>query len=169
MKKAQLSFGKPFVAAYSEHPFKEAKNDIPDYRFDQSGGLYWVLKVGEMQVRWGVGAKNFRAYGILNVERQNKNWLSLDAKGLPFRKIGDVYYLYAEEEEGFEMVGFLPYLAQNYINPMIEELITDDMDGEAFRAKLLQQTEQNNEKLRSMTQNHALTFKSFVIQHISKK
>jgi fructose-1,6-bisphosphatase-3 len=52
---------------------------------------------------------------------------------------------------------------------VIEELITDDMDGEAFRAKLLQQTEQNNEKLRSMTQNHALTFKSFVIQHISKK
>ena len=169
MRKTELSFSKPFVAAYSEYPFKEAKNSIPDYRFDQSGGLYWVLKVGEMQVRWGVGAQNFRAYGVVNVERQNKNWLSLDAKGLPFRKRGDVYYLYTEEEEGIEMVGFLPYLAQNYINPLIEALITDDMDADAFRVKLQQQNAENNEILKNMTQSHSLTFKSFVIQHISKK
>ena len=167
-KRTELSFSKPFVAAYSERPFKNAKNPIPDYRFDRVEGVYWALKVGEMQVGWGVGAKQFKAYGIVTVERQNKNWLSLDTKGLPFRQRGDVFYLYEEEEEGLEMVGFLPYLAQTYVNPLIESLATDDMDAETFKTVLQQQTPENNEKLRKMTQGHALTFKTFTIQHISK-
>lgn len=168
MKKTELSFSKPFVAAYSKYPFSNEAT-TPDYRFDHNGDTYWALKVGEMHIPWGVGAKLFRAYGFVTVERQNVNWFSLDARDLPFRQRGDVHYLYMEEEEGFAYVGFLPHLSRIYINPLIENIVTDDMDVEAFKTAVQQLSPDNNDRLKEMTEKHALTFKSITIERIGKK
>ena len=168
-KKIMLSFDKPFIAAYSRYPFENSGWGHPNYRFEDDGELHWAYYSGDLQIPWGVRANHFKAYGFLRVERLPKNWRALDRTGLHFRQSGDVFYLYQEEWDGSDYVGFLPFLSRTYVNPWIRALITDDMDADVFRAALDQPTYEIKCKILEMEREYSLRSKGFTIQNIIKE
>ncbi len=115
----------PFVAAYSSEPFFEMKDgaSYPDYVFDEHGGLYWCVRVGEIEIPWGFGdeALGFGANGSLIVKRRNVDAASFDMKGTPQARVGDISYVFVNRATERGREGLARYLEPRLI-PIIKEL-----------------------------------------------
>ena len=167
-KKVELRFDKPFIAAYSHYLFVTYGQNMIDYHRDIAHDTYWYIYTGDLRIPWGIGAQKFKAYGFLHVKRKPYGWQTFDGKELSFVKQDEVYYLYREEWNGSKFVGFLPFLSQNYVNPYISELVTDDIDADAFREALAKTQNAIPCKILEMLREHSLIFKEFTIQSIKK-
>lgn len=108
-----------FVAAYSEHPFEEAKSEAsyPDFRFHTINGMNWCVRVGSISVPWGFSASEagYRANGVVIVRRRSVDAGPLDGKGFDYRRVGQINYLYENElvctdGSNRSYVGFVPYM-----------------------------------------------------------
>ena len=154
-KRVSVMRGKRFVAAYSAIPFVEAeqtgKNErvYPDYAFNELEGMYWAVRVGDIEVPWGFGKYDgmaFAANGNFLLSRKNVNAQAFYDKGLPFVKVGDVDYLYecelfADGFKGFSVYlrgRLLPFLLKIAKNATSEEFaeaaekLKDDPDVQAI-------------------------------------
>ena len=115
--------GKRFIAAFSARPFKEAKNggQFPDYTFHEYGNMYWCVRVGDIDVRWGFGNGEVYANGVITLSRMNVSAASFSGKGLPYVKVGEIFYLYEEELKADRVEGFVPYMRKK-INGAVAEM-----------------------------------------------
>jgi hypothetical protein len=113
-KRVSVINGKCFIAAYSTKPFAESKKQslYPDYSFYESDGLYWCVRVGNIEIPWGFGddGNGYCANGSAIVSRRNVDASSIDGKGFPFTKEGEIYYLYESEFTGNSFEGFSMYM-----------------------------------------------------------
>ncbi len=116
--------GEPFVAAYSEHPFYEDTVGAlyPDYAFEKSGGLYFCVRVGEIEIPWGFGdpALGFGANGTVIVRRRNVGADSLRTMGIPFTRVDDIHYAFINHITDGGLDGFTKYLEPRML-PIIRE------------------------------------------------
>ena len=122
---ADIVFDPPFVAAYSELAFTEAKNSAkyPDYSFHSVGGMNWCVRVGEITVPWGFSARDagFSSNGVFVVSRANVSAATFDQKGFSYVKKGEVYYLYENEmDDGGSFYGFSVYM-RNLLLPELKK------------------------------------------------
>jgi len=114
-KSVALMKNKRFVAAFSEFPFEEERGgaQLPDYTFHEYGNMHWCVRVGDISVGWGFGNGRVYANGYAVLSRLNVNAASFSGKGLPYVKLGDVYYLYEYETDAKgNDYGFCPYMRQ---------------------------------------------------------
>ena len=111
-----------FFAAYSTHPFTEEKDKAryPDYAFERLGGMYWCVRIGDIDVPFGFGKRisSFRASGIVTLTRRNVSAATVDGLGLPRVQVGDVCYFF-EDRYGNEG-GFIEFM-QDRLNPILAE------------------------------------------------
>ncbi len=147
----------PFIAAYSNSPFYEARDGaaFPDYVFDDYGGLHFCLRVGELEMLWGFGDKElgFGANGSLIVKRRNVDASSLDMKGIPVTRVGEICYIFVNRvtERGRE--GFARYLEPRLL-PHIKDIARrygKEGFSEALPSELIK-----NEELRALLDEHGM-------------
>ena len=83
-----------FFAAYSTHPFIEEKDKAryPDYAFEHLGGMYWCIRIGDINVPFGFGKRidSFRASGLVTLSRRNVSAATVDGLGLPRVQVGEI-------------------------------------------------------------------------------
>ena len=137
-KSSVFDIGKPFIAAYSKKPFAESKNsgDYPDYRFFYSGGLYWCVRIGNIDIPWGIAdnGRGFCANGSITVSRLRVDATSIDGKGYPFVKKGNILYLFEYELSKFTFEGFTTRIRDQIL--VIIQRIADETSAENFPSKL---------------------------------
>ena len=111
-----------FFAAYSTHPFTEEKDKAryPDYAFERLGGMYWCVRIGDIDVPFGFGKRiaSFRASGLVTLTRRNVSAATVDGLGLPRVQVGEICYFF-EERYGNES-GFIEFM-QDRLTPEIAE------------------------------------------------
>ncbi len=162
-KKARLSFGKPFVAAYTtaERGFEDG--DIhPSYqlaqRSDKRGkAFHWCVRYGYIEIPWGIGADEtagFKAHGVMYVKRGKIDASTFDGKGFEFERVGDVYYLYENELIDGAFRGFSVYI-RALIMPLIREIALSSIDESDFRTRIIGMTD--DVKLIKLLDAHGLT------------
>ena len=159
--------GKKFVAAYSEYPFVEAKSgaDYPDFSFHESGGLYWCVRVGDIDIPWGIGGDDigFKANGFVKVSRRNVSAVTFDGRGFEYKRVGDVFYLYESElgDDGF--FGFSPFM-QRFLIRAIKGIAKQSTD-ESFRANVERISEVP--EIAALLEEHKLIIRSVNIDMIA--
>ena len=126
--------GEPFICAYSEYPFLEtkSKSQYPDYVFDKYDGLYWCMRVGEIEIPWSFidDDLGFGANGSLIVKRRNVNAASFDMKGIECTKVGDIQYVFVNHVTDQGRQGFVKYLTPR-LQPIIRK-IAERIGRESF-------------------------------------
>ncbi|MBO5363458.1 MAG: hypothetical protein J6A46_03940 [Clostridia bacterium] len=178
--------GKPFVAAYSNRPFEEGmsaqgvlfktlkwddQTTIPDYQcyYDENTSKYWCVRVGDIDVPWGFGAdeNGYWANGLLSFSRKNMSEETFDGKGLPFERVGDVYYLYECELGDGGFYGFSVYIRDKMLD-FLKQLAWRT-SKEEFR-KMIEnngvQTLMRIPKVRAFLNEHQLKLKGVVLHGI---
>ena len=157
---------KRFIAAYSEHPFSESKKQAsyPDYYFYYADGLHWCVRVGEIEIPWGVRNQKsgYSANGSIFVSRRNVDASLFDGKGFPFKKIGKISYLYESEftSGGFE--GFADYIREKLIGCIYD--LSDNVGPDEF--KIAMEGLKDNPNVKSTLKEHMIEFKSVSISDL---
>lgn len=157
--------GEPFVAAYSRHPFTEARcgGSYPDYVFDSYGGLYWCVRVGEIEIPWGVGYDElgFGANGSITVRRRNVNAASLDMKGIPQTQLGEISYLFVNRVSASGREGFARYIEPQLL-PFIRA-VADKHGYDGFAGALVDELMRSDE-LAEVLDRHEMTLVSVFVR-----
>ena len=107
VKKARLSFDRPFVAAYTDcEDGIDSTYVHPNYALatepgtDGDAPYTWCVRFGVIEVPWGIGADEsggFKAHGALYVSREMLDGSTFVGRGFEFVKRGEVNYLYESE------------------------------------------------------------------------
>ena len=128
----------PFVCAFSEYPFLETKSkaQYPDYAFDKSDGLYWCVRVGEIEIPWSFvdDELGFGANGSFIVKRRNVNGASFDMKGIESTKVGDINYVFVNHVTSEGRQGFVKYFTPR-LQPIIRR-IAERIGRESFTSSV---------------------------------
>ncbi len=167
-KRVSVINGKRFIAAYSTKPFVEAKkqNVFPDYCFYESDNLYWCLRVGDIEIPWGFGddGRGYSANGSVIVSRRNVDASSLDGKGLPFIKEGDISYLYESEFINNTFEGYSMYLRDKLLVHIRE--IAKRVSAEEF-PNILESSLKNDPEVAALLKLNMLMLKSVNIYRVT--
>lgn len=146
-----------FVAAYSEHPFAEEKNEAryPDYSFHKVDGMHWCVRIGEIKIPWGFGLNTapFIANGEITVSRKNVSASSLDGHGFDYERVGDIFYLSEEK-----------YISK--IKPTILDLLRSfakESSAQTFKTDLLSISEYP--RMKRFLEESRLTLSSVIVNH----
>lgn len=133
--------GQPkFFAAHSALPFAEEHEDYPDYAFYTLGNRYWCVRVGDLEVPWGVcvdvgNSNELWANGIIRVKRLNRA-ATLDGKGFEYVKASNgVFYLYEKVFQDNRFSGFVIRLRDEFL-PILSEIARAAKDPTAFQRDL---------------------------------
>ena len=170
-KKHAVFQAKKFIVAYSSKPFCEAKKrDIyPNYSFFESDGLYWCVRVGELEVPWGIGASStggrFSANGTIVVSRQNVDASSFDGKDLMFTKCGDIYYLYESELVNGRFEGYVIYLRDAFLATIGR--IANNSEAKTF-PDILEQSLRDDPKFSSLLKEQMLVLKRVDVSKVTE-
>lgn len=164
-KHISVMCGEPFIAACSRFPFLESKRGAgyPDYVFDEYDGLYWCVRVGEIDIPWGFGddSLGFGANGTLTVRRRNVNAASLDMKGIAHTKLGDVSYVFVNRVTESGREGFV-----RYFEPRLLPIIKDVAERYGFDGfdKACAEELLKSEKLAAILDEHEMAVVSVFVR-----
>lgn len=165
-----LHKGISFIAAYSDLPFAEAKhaNSYPDYSFFDKDGIHWCVRIGNIDIPWGIGdnGRGYAANGTITVSRLSVDSTNFNKKGLPYTRVGDVYYLYESEFTGNGFVGFAPYLRDRLLPHIIN--VADSSPATSFQGELDTKLRENPE-LKVLLDSHNLTLGKVRVDRITNK
>ncbi len=158
--------GRGFVAAYSEHPFAEARARHPDYTFHEQDGTHWCIRVGDLQIPWGFCTEDgLFANGVATVSRMNVNEASFTGRGLPYVREGEIFYLYESYfNESDELKGFAPFLRERLAEIMRE--IAAESGEEGLRQGLKAMGER--EDVRRLLREHRLELRSILVEQAGR-
>ena len=157
-----------FIAAYSERPFREEKNkaQYPDYTFHKLKNLYWCVRVGDIVIPWGFGRDQvgFAAHGSFTVSRRNVSAVTFDGRGLPYTRIGDVYYLLNENDgDG----GCFRDFMRDRLTPALQT-VAAGMSPEEFRTAALCEPLAAIDAIAALLREHQLDLKTVTVEHAVK-
>lgn len=168
-KRISVMNGKRFIAAYSSKPFAESKkqNSYPNYYFYEADGLYYCIRIGEFEIGWGIGdnSRGYSANGSVIVSRRNVDASSLDGKGLPFVKEGDISYLYESEFTGNSFEGYSVYLRDELLCIIRE---TADRSSPEDFPKALESALREDPRVSALMKSNMLTVKSVRVERLTK-
>ena len=168
IRKVSVMNGKPFVCAYSKRRFREACHTgiYPDHTFHSQGDMHWCVRVGDITVPWGFGdcGGGYSANGTVTLSRLNVDEASFCGRGLPFRKDGEIFYLYESEltETGFE--GFAPFIRDRIVPHL--KILSHTVDERSFTQAV--QGIRNNPDVIALMREHKLTVKTVTVDKITK-
>lgn len=162
-----LHRGIRFIAAYSDLPFDEAKhaNAYPDYSFFDKDGLHWCVRIGNIEIPWGIGdnGRGYAANGTVTASRLSVDSTAFNKKGLPYTRVGDVYYLYENEFIGNGFEGFAPYMSARLLAHIIN--IADNSPATSFPGELDTKLRGNIE-VKALLDSHSLTLEKVRVDGI---
>lgn len=166
-KRVAVMNNRAFVAAFSSKPFKEAKRAFPDYSFFESEGVFWCVRIGEFNIPWGFSSNGigFSANGYIVVSRGNVDATSLDGKGLPFVKQGEVSYLYESEIIDDRFEGFSIYLRDALLRRIRE--IASTVDAKSFPL-VIEDSLRNDPDVIALFKSNMLTLKRINVRNLTK-
>ena len=163
-KHTNVMCGEPFIAACSRYPFLESKGggSYPDYVFDKYGGLYWCVRVGEIDIPWGFGdgSLGFGANGSITVRRRNVNAASLDMKGITHTQLGDVSYVFVNRLTPSGREGFARHLEPRLL-PIIRD-IARRHGHTGFKASCAEELLRNKELAAVLDEHEMVLVSAFV-------
>lgn len=129
-----------FFAAHSSFPFAEANEDYPDYAFYSLGNRYWCVRVGDLEIPWGINVElengnRLWANGIIRIKRLNHK-AHLDGKGFTYTKEKNgVFYLYEKVFRETHFCGFAIHLRDEFL-PILTEIAQTAQDVPTFKKAL---------------------------------
>lgn len=167
-KRVSVFNGKSFIMAYSPVPFAESKKKeiYPSYSFYEADGLYWCVRVGEFEVGWGFGGSGYSANGSVILSRRNVDASSIDGKGLPFIKAGEISYLYESEFINNSFEGYSVYLRDELL-PSIRG-IAERVSEKDF-PNVLESELREDPRVTALLKSNMLTLKSVRVDKVTLK
>ena len=167
-KRVSVINGKRFIAAYSTKPFAESKKQsaYPDYCFYEADGLYWCVRVGDIEIPWGFGddGNGYSANGSIVASRRNVDASSFDGKGLPFTKDGEISYLYESEFINNTFEGFSMYMRDKLLGCIRE--IANRVQARDFPL-VLEAVLGDDPKVDALMKSNMLTLKSVRVNRVT--
>ena len=134
----------------------------------RSDGIHWCVRIGNIDIPWGIGdnGRGYAANGTITVSRLSVDSTNFNKKGLPYTRVGDVYYLYESEFTGNGFVGFAPYLRDRLLPHIIN--VADSSPATSFQGELDTKLRENPE-LKMLLDSHNLTLEKVRVDRITNK